>query len=51
MQEMRIRASRSAPRQLVLEGLRTDGSEDVGSVRLSQIEAAMKEKRAGRPEK
>lgn len=50
MQEMRVRASRSAPRQLALEVLRTDGSEDVGSVRLSQIEAAMKAKRAGRPE-
>ncbi|MEO8156619.1 MAG: hypothetical protein ABI648_02400 [Betaproteobacteria bacterium] len=51
MQALRVRASRSIPRQLALEGLRPDGNEDVGSVRLSQIEAAMKETRAGRSEK
>ena len=48
MQKLRVRASATGPKQLVLEGLRPDGSEDVGSVRLSQIEAAMKETRAGR---
>ena len=48
MQELRIRASESGPRQLPLEGRRQDGHEDVGSVRLSQIEAAMKETRADR---
>jgi hypothetical protein len=48
MRDLRVRASESAPKQLALEGLRPDGNEDVGSVRLSQIEAAMKEKRAGR---
>ena len=48
MQELRVRASESGPKQLALAGLRPDGKEDVGSVRLSQIEAAMKETRAGR---
>jgi hypothetical protein len=48
MQGLRVRASATAPKQLALEGLRPDGNEDVGSVRLSQIESAMKETRAGR---
>jgi hypothetical protein len=48
MQGLRLRASASAPKQFVLEGLRPEGNEDVGSVRLSQIEAAIKETRAGR---
>ena len=48
MQELRVRAAESGPKQLALEGLRPDGNEDVGSVRLSQIEAAIKETRAGR---
>jgi len=48
MQELRLRAAESDPKQLVLKGLRADGDEDVGSVRLSQIEAAIKETRAGR---
>ena len=48
MQQLRTRASESGPRQLTLEGMRTDGSEDVGAVRLSRIEAAMKETRADR---
>ena len=48
MQKLRIRASESGPRQLSLEGMRTGGSEDVGAVRLSRIEAAMKETRADR---
>ena len=51
MQELRVRASESKPKQLPLEGLRPDGAEDVGSVRLSQIESAMKEARAGRSDK
>jgi hypothetical protein len=48
MQGLRVRASASVPKQLALDGLRPDGNEDVGSVRLSQIESAMKETRAGR---
>jgi hypothetical protein len=48
MQELRVRASESGPKQLALDGMRPYGNEDVGSVRLSQIEAAMKETRAGR---
>ncbi len=51
MQELRVRASESKPKQLPLEGMRPDGSEDVGAVRLSQIESAMKETRAGRSDK
>ncbi len=50
MQDLRARNSERAPRQLALEGLRPDEQEDVGSVRLSRIEAAMKEARAGRSE-
>ena len=48
MQELRVRASASGPRQLALAGMRPEESEDVGSVRLAQIEAAMKEARADR---
>jgi hypothetical protein len=48
MQKMRTRASESGPRQLALEGMRPQGNEDVGLVRLSRIEAAMKETRADR---
>ncbi len=48
MQKLRVRTSVSGPKQLALDGSRPDGKEDVGSVRLSQIEAAMKEKRADR---
>ena len=51
MQELRVRASESNPRQLPLERLLPDGTEDVGSVRLSQIESAMKQTRAGRSDK
>ncbi len=50
MQELRIRAFESGPRQLALEGMRATGHEDVGLVRLSRIEAAMKETRADRAE-
>lgn len=50
MQDLRARGAVAVPKQLVLEGLRPEGQEDVGSVRLSQIEAAMKEARAGRTE-
>jgi hypothetical protein len=48
MQELRIRGLESVPRQLALERMRPEEKEDVGSVRLAQIEAAMKEKRADR---
>ena len=50
MQELRVRASEAGPKQLALHGMRREGNEDVGSVRLSQIEAAMKETRADRAE-
>jgi hypothetical protein len=50
MQELRVRASDSGPKQLALDGMRPEDTEDVGSVRLSQIEAAMKETRAVRLE-
>ena len=48
MQSLRVRASQAEPRQLALGGLRSDENEDVGTVRLSRIEAAMKEARADR---
>ena len=48
MQALRIRASESGPKQLALVGMRPEGNEDVGSVRLSRIEAAMRETRADR---
>ena len=48
MQEMRARARETAPRQLQLTGIHAENAEDVGSVRLSQIEAALKETRADR---
>jgi hypothetical protein len=48
MQSLRVRASRDDPKQLALGGMRSEENEDVGAVRLSRIEAAMKEKRAHR---
>jgi len=48
MQALRMRASQARSKQLSLGGTRTEENEDVGSVRLSRIEAAMKEKRADR---
>ncbi|MBC8007499.1 MAG: hypothetical protein H7X76_05570 [Prolixibacteraceae bacterium] len=48
MQQLRVRASKSGPKQLAFEAMRQAASEDVGSVRLSRIEAAMKETRADR---
>jgi hypothetical protein len=48
MQQLRTRATETGPRQLTLDGMRADGSEDVGTVRLSRIEAAIKETRADR---
>lgn len=48
MQSLRVRASQAGPKQLVLRGMRTVENEDVGSVRLSRIEAAMKDTRADR---
>jgi hypothetical protein len=50
MQELRVRASEAGTKQLALHRMRKEGNEDVGSVRLSQIEAAMKETRADRAE-
>jgi hypothetical protein len=50
MKEMRLRAGVAEPKQLALSGLHPDEVEDVGAVRLSRIEAAMKEARAGRVE-
>jgi hypothetical protein len=48
MQEMRVRALGAGPRQLPLTGIYLEDAEDVGSVRLSHIEAAMKETRVDR---
>lgn len=48
MQALRVRASQAGPKQLALGGMRSQENEDVGSVRLSRIEAAMKETRADR---
>jgi hypothetical protein len=43
-----MRASQAGSKQLSPGAMRGDENEDVGSVRLSRIEAAMKEKRADR---
>ncbi len=48
MKDMRRRAGQEAPRQLALTGLDPEEQEDVGAVRLSRIEAAMKDARAER---
>ena len=48
MQSLRDRASQVGPKQLAIEGMRYEENEDVGSVRLSRMEAAMKEARANR---
>jgi hypothetical protein len=48
LQQFRLRATEPAPRQFPLERTRADVNEDVGTVRLSQIEAAMKEARVDR---
>ncbi len=48
MQSLRARASQADPKQLALKGMHSEENEDVGSVRLSQIEAAMKDTRADR---
>ena len=50
LKEMRVRAGIAEPRQLLLSGLHPDEIEDVGAVRLSRLEAAMKEARAARVE-
>lgn len=50
LKDMRDRAQLDAPKQLVLSGLHAEDVEDVGAVRLSRIEAAMKEARAARVE-
>ncbi len=51
MQALRVRASQAGPKQLALGDMHSEQSEDVGSVRLSRIEAAMKATRADRPDK
>jgi len=48
MREMRAQGAGKRPRQLPLAYLQPEESEDVGAVRLSRIEAAMKETRAAR---
>jgi hypothetical protein len=48
MQEMRIRAAVPGSKLPVAAAMRLQTNEDVGSLRLSQIEAAMKETRAHR---
>lgn len=50
MHALRVRASQVGPKQLALGGMRCAENEDVGSVRLSRIEAAMKATRADRTE-
>ena len=48
MQALRVRTSQAGPKQLALRGMRSEQNEEVGSVRLSRIEAAMRETRADR---
>ena len=48
MREMRAQAASKRPTQLLLANLYPEDTEDVGAVRLSRIEAAMKETRAAR---
>lgn len=48
MRHLRAVAPARGPKQSVPEGLRTEAREDVGTVRLSHIEAAIKEARADR---
>jgi len=50
LKDLRERMGADAPRQLTLSGLHPEEVEDVGAVRLSRIEAAMKEARAARVE-
>lgn len=48
MREMRAQAASKRPTQQPLANPHPEESEDVGAVRLSRIEAAMKETRAAR---
>ena len=48
MREMRAQAASKQPIQLPLANWRPEETEDVGAVRLSRIEAAMKVTRAAR---
>jgi hypothetical protein len=48
MRELRLRSAKTGPQQFPLQALQAEGHEDVGSLRLSRIEAAMKETRADR---
>jgi len=45
---MRAQAANKGPKQLPLANLHPEQTEDVGALRLSRIEAAMKETRAAR---
>ncbi|HWA11645.1 MAG TPA: hypothetical protein VHA15_00990 [Burkholderiales bacterium] len=51
MKDVRDRSADEAPKQLALAGLHPEEHEDVGAVRLSRIEAAMKDARAARTDK
>jgi len=48
LREMRAQAASKRPKQLPLTNLHPEDTKDVGAVRLSRIEAAMKETRAAR---
>jgi len=48
MRKMRAQVAGKRPTQLPLANLHPEESEDVGAVRLSRIEAAIKETRAAR---
>jgi len=48
MQALRMRASQFGSKQLSQGGMRGEDNNDVGLVRLSLLEAAVKEKRADR---
>jgi hypothetical protein len=51
MRDLRVRAAAAEPKQRLLFGLHPEGVGDVGNVRLSQIEAALRDARADTPEK
>ncbi len=48
MRDMRAQAANKRPAQVPLANLHPEDTEDVGAVRLSRIEAAIKETRAAR---
>lgn len=51
MREMRAQTANKRTTRMPLANVHPEHSEDVGAVRLSRIEAAMKETRAARAEK